>query len=171
MTNIEEWRPVADHPDYEVSNLGNVRSHKNYRNGAGTTHPLHPIMCPTPSVVFWEHGKKRNYSVGKLVYETFSGEKARLVRHKDGNIHNAAFANLRDCPKYDKILKGRCHGENHPLVRLTQQRVLDARRMVGNGEVTLTELAKRYNIHISTMSKAVSGKTWKWAGIERGGDL
>ncbi len=94
--SLEEWR-VTVHPDYEVSNLGRVRSyaHRGGRGRAVSPHllALHPDTRGYLSV----HITARyNYRVHTLVALAFIGPcpPGHEVLHADDNRINAAFENL-----------------------------------------------------------------------------
>jgi DNA invertase Pin-like site-specific DNA recombinase len=55
----------------------------------------------------------------------------------------------------------RARGEHHWAARLTSDDVLDIRALVAAG-VSKTQLAREYNVHRTTVSKAASGQRWRW---------
>ena len=100
---IEEWRPIAEFDgEYEVSNLGRVRSMKKYRGQTGR------IMAQTqqPSgrngelryfaVMFWHNNKAYCRKVHRLVAEAFipNPDNLKEVNHIDGNHDNNQVSNL-----------------------------------------------------------------------------
>lgn len=54
----------------------------------------------------------------------------------------------------------RCTGSKHHKAKMTEQDVLLARSEFANG-VLVAHLAKRYGVRHITMSRAISGETWK----------
>lgn len=77
----EEWRIISDHPDYEVSNLGNVRSLDRYRKNRISDHVFHKgrVLKQTMEsngyliVHFWNPKKKKTQKiwVHRLVAQAF----------------------------------------------------------------------------------------------------
>lgn len=68
--------------------------------------------------------------------------------------------NLEDCRR-----KGRQRyrkGANHhrPTAKMTPEKVMEARRLYASG-VTQTEIARRWGMHSSVISRAVRGESWK----------
>jgi len=92
---MEEWKIIENHPDYEISNKGNVRSNKKWR-GKG-------IIILSPGL----RGDKRNYyavklddttyQVHRLVAEAFIPKvnNKLTVDHIDRNTLNNSVENLR----------------------------------------------------------------------------
>lgn len=97
MNYIKEiWTPVADHPEYEVSNIGNVRNSKTYK-----------IL--SREITYRGYARvnisgKHQY-VHRLVADAFyEGRNGDLdVRHRDGNKLNNFIGNLERCTRGDNV--------------------------------------------------------------------
>lgn len=111
MTAVEEWRTVADAPDYEVSNLGRVRSNKGKTprvlssgaNGWGySTHTL------------YVHGETTFTYAHTLVLAAFVGPRPAGMdaRHLDGNPGNNRLDNLAYGTRAENMQDKRRHGTN-----------------------------------------------------------
>lgn len=89
----EEWRPVVDQPDYEVSSLGRVRSLK-------STNPRLLAQIPNRDgylrVSMWHENKNRLRFVAGLVAAAFIGPRpdGQEVRHYDDDKSNNTVSNL-----------------------------------------------------------------------------
>jgi hypothetical protein len=102
----EEWRPTH-HPDYDVSNLGRVRSRA--RGG------LRILRPGRSSSGYWSvaFGRGKSQSVHVLVAAAFIGPcpPGQECRHKDDNRANARADNLEYGKRidniHDMILRGR----------------------------------------------------------------
>lgn len=89
----EEWRPIAGHPNYEISSHGRVRSWRTHRGVPGPR-----ILKPSPD----NRGylvvrlNQRPRKVHRLVAEAFLGPKPEglQTRHLDSNNQNNAATNL-----------------------------------------------------------------------------
>jgi hypothetical protein len=91
----EEWRPVEGYEDYEVSNLGNVRS-LNYRKKKGNIQ----VLKSTSDKRGYQYvclGRYNIKSVHCLVCQAFLGERPEglQIDHKDINPSNNNISNLR----------------------------------------------------------------------------
>jgi hypothetical protein len=51
-------------------------------------------------------------------------------------------------------------GETHGMAKLTESIVREARHSYNGGAVTFEELAGRYGVHESTITRAVTRQTW-----------
>jgi hypothetical protein len=88
---MEEWKQIIDHPNYEVSNLGNVRNSirqkiVSFWVGNG--------YC---KITLWNNGKKKHHRVHRLVAFAFldNPENKLEVDHIDRNKSNNIVTNLR----------------------------------------------------------------------------
>lgn len=111
---VEEWRTVKVATDYEVSNLGRVRSHKGREprvlrpcvNG----HGYH-------NQTLWVAGQPVFTTAHVLVMEAFVGPRpdGMQVRHLDGNPANNALSNLAYGTPAENMQDKRRHGTNTNL--------------------------------------------------------
>lgn len=92
---VEEWREVLDYPNYEVSNLGNVRRKKPYG---------YRILKPSTvngyaRINISDRGMKKNIGVHRLVAKAFlpNPNDYPIVNHKDENQFNNCVDNLEWC--------------------------------------------------------------------------
>lgn len=61
----------------------------------------------------------------------------------------------------DRVERGRgCHGDGHPLARLTADIVIEARQRRANGEETV-DMAREYGVKYLALYRAIHGVTWK----------
>ena len=106
QTINEEWRPIAEFKgEYEVSNLGRVRSMKRYGGMVGRIMP----QTRQPSgrggkltyyaVMLHMNNKPYCRKVHRLVAEAFIPNPDNLpqINHKDGNRANNQMSNLEWC--------------------------------------------------------------------------
>lgn len=173
----EEWKSIKGYPDYEVSNLGRVRS---WRLKGNTTKPvtepriLKFATCGSGrkyyAVKLYRDNKGKSHRVHRLVLETFVGPmpEGLEVRHKDGDSFNNRLDNLVYGTHLENMADQKAHGtavyhngESHGMARLTEQDVLELRRRYAEGGVTQYQLADEYGVDQTNISLIVRRKKWK----------
>ena len=169
MHKLEQWRVVAGHDGYEVSNLGRVRSWR--KRGPGNSRlPVPVILNPSPDRDGYLEGRFSNgsvitkYKVHRVVLEAFGGPQPtphHQAAHSDGNRVNNLDENLRwATPKEnsdDRIRHGNGVGATHGCAVLT----IDDVRYIRTSDEPALRIAKRLGVYASTVSNARRGKTWK----------
>ena len=168
----EEWRPVAKHAGYEVSNRGRVRSLNRFiYDQRRNLHRLYPgrILTPVinggyPRVKLG--GAHNGIAIHRLVTEAFTGPcpANQEVRHKNGikidNRTNNLFYGTRRDNAQDRIKHGHQvdkRGVLHHNVRLTEPQVRTIRR----SKKSLAVLAARYSVSPQQISKIKLRQRWR----------
>jgi hypothetical protein len=112
---MELWRSIKDYPNYQVSNLGSIRS-LNYNNQK-IINNLKPAICASGyyGVGFSLKGKTKTFLIHRLVGIYFiTNPKNKLeINHKDGNKLNNHYNNLEWCTR----LENAKHASNNNLLR------------------------------------------------------
>lgn len=107
---MEEWRTIKDFENYEISNMGRVRSlphvvTQKTRNGGTAVHTYEGrIMTPSKTKGYYKvglpkDGRNYNKQIHRLVAEAFipNPDNLPVVNHKDENPLNNAVENLEWC--------------------------------------------------------------------------
>lgn len=96
----EEWRPVPDFPNYQVSNWGHVYNTKRH----------HQISTKGNKVYLSKYLECKNFKVSRLVWNVFKGpvSKYTYVTHLNGNsndnhLNNLAVKSSSDAPVYESL--------------------------------------------------------------------
>jgi hypothetical protein len=110
VSKLEKWITIREHPNYEVSNRGNVR---NKRNG----YILKPQLNRKDGYHRVSLNGKRYY-VHRLVADAFfDGEHQEMdVNHIDGNRLNNDLTNLEWCTRKENIKHTYINGLKYPTV-------------------------------------------------------
>jgi hypothetical protein len=163
----EEWRRIPFNGNYEVSNLGNVRS---WINNRGETRREPRLLTQSRN-----HRRYhvvglagRQYRVHRLVALAFLGEgrPGEIVRHLDDNKSNNRLANLawgsHTDNAADRIANGNQHrpaGMKHHRATLTDEivRLIRARREAG---ASLLEIQGEFDVDYRRVSAICLRKSW-----------
>lgn len=163
----EEWRVIAEFPNYEVSNLGRVRSWAPLF--ATSKRPDKPMpmtiqhsMSGYHSLRLTAGGRSFGRQVHRLVAAAFcerASPDQTIVRHLDGSRTNNRATNLKWGTyaenSQDQYIHGNAKfGEQHTRSKLTDAQ---AREIFENGDSTCAELALKYGVTPSTISNIRTG--------------
>lgn len=164
---IEEWRSVAEWPEYEVSNLGRVRR-------VETGRVRSPILMKSTGylVVSMSRpgGDRKLAAIHRLVAFAFLGHppaEGMQVNHKDSDRANPSLENLEWVTVSQNISHGYTHGRCNATgaanghSKLTDAAVVDIRRLARPDRSNAIALAERFNVSKATIYDVVSGRTWK----------
>lgn len=159
----EEWKQIPDYHDYEVSNLGRVRSTK-----YGSPRMLKPRRKKRGyyNICLRRDNKSRNFDIHYLVLLAFVGPRPEglFVLHGDHNPSNNRLSNLKyGTPSQNNYETVEANGEEHGLNgnhnrRLTPEQV----RTIRNSDLSNPALATEFGVHPETVRLARIRKTYRW---------
>lgn len=167
----EEWRKVASHPVYQVSNYGRMKSvFLDYSTGELGERLLVPCYSwQNRQIVTMRSGPKsrKQHFVHRLVIDAFGPQRPspyHIVAHNDGNPRNNHISNLRWATHaenaQDKIMHGRSlRGERNPKAKLTADDVR-AIRAAPERYGMKSELARRYGVNNTLITRIRNGEMW-----------
>lgn len=114
------WKPIPGHPDYELSEEGQLRSWRKFGSGKGRADKprlLIPHKAPDGYYKVTVATISRTHSINlhALMALTFHGERPEgaVVRHLDGNKENNSAANLAYGTPRENNLDTLRGGRNH----------------------------------------------------------
>lgn len=174
---LEEWKEIPDYPNYEVSNMGRVRSKtrtitqsknkKIYRRVMKETY-LKTRKQNSGYLTVWlcKDGISKAFTVHRLVALCFLpyDDSNKDVNHKDGNKTNNCLSNLELTSRSENI----SHAYKvlgHPKSRSKKVRCVET------GEIynSVVEAGKKCNVShksiyhvLSGRNKTAGGLTWKY---------
>lgn len=119
----EIWKKIKEYPNYEISNLGRVKSLKFYSNVHKKYYDRVLILKEKTNKYGYkmialsnENGRKC-FTIHRLVAKAFIDNKSNYneVNHIDGNKSNNKFNNLEWCTRRDNILHAYKLGLKKPI--------------------------------------------------------
>lgn len=177
---VEEWRPVEDWVgEYEVSNLGRVRSvprqifvaagggnGAHYRKSGGLILKATSVAGNYLAVTLSRSGLRVCRLVHNLVCIAFHGPRpsGHEAAHADGVRTNNRADNLRWATPLDNTHDKFDHGtmtmgEEHPNALLAEADVVNIRKLLKRKG--LTEIGKMYGVSKHCIYDIKVGKSWK----------
>ncbi len=168
--NNEIWKIVPEHPGYEASSLGRIRSvtrevpHR--RLGHTQTvqgQVLSPNRLPKGYRTVMLEGQRRR-CVHTLVLEAFVGPRPKGMQacHNDGNPDNNRLDNLRwdtrDANERDKQKHGTYNPA--PAAKLTARQVKRIKLRLADGH-SLLSIAESYRMSLVAIERIQSGTSWR----------
>lgn len=170
---MEEWRDIKEHPGYQVSNTGKVRSFHNNRHGLTNTSHLLKTDYNSNGYERVCLGSKYRTFVHKLVATEFvpNPNNHPVVRHRDDNKRNNSAENLLWGTQADNIQDCIKHGRFHSNIEKAKKAALEKQRKkviaisidsgVSNAYDSMTEAANDLGLNPGNISNVLSGRQRK----------
>lgn len=155
------WIPINNFPDYDISDLGCIRSRKRGKVKYLTA----VIFRKYLGVYLFKDGKKHVKYIHKLVAEHFLGEpEGRVVRHLDGDIYNNELNNLAYGTQLDNMADAERHGTiargtDVPQAKLNPRKVRIIRGLRKCG-FTVPRLSEIFGVNIRNIYRVLRRETW-----------
>lgn len=155
---MEVWKVIKNHPDYDISDFGRVRSRKR-KNTA--------ILKPMPRAGYLRVELDcKCYSIHRLVAESFISviENKTRVNHINGIKTDNHVSNLEWCTDSENIrhaintgLKLSSKGERNGQSKLKEHQIIEIR----NSDLSHRKLGLIYGVDKSIIGDVKNFKTWK----------
>ena len=172
----EIWKTIEEFPNYEVSNLGNVRSiaHKDRwgrMKGGQLLKPQFDGRKCYLHVGLFKDGKVTIRNVHRLVAITFIDNPHGYpeINHIDEDKTNNAVNNLEWCThKYNSNYGAKINstkGANNPMHKINEDaaRFIIAHHKANGGTMRNKDLAEMFGLSATATSSIVHGRRWNYA--------
>ena len=180
---METWKPILWAPDYEVSDLGRVRSLDREVPVIANTSDIKKRSAHTQS----RRGKLlrpglgryasvcvagRQCLVHRLVAEAFLGPcpEGHIVCHGpggplDNRLENISYGthskNLGEDRRRDGTLP---RGSRSGKAKLTEEQVIEIKRRTAAGE-SRASISRSFGVNPETISHIATGRSWAWLEV------
>lgn len=165
----EMWKKIRGYDNYEVSNLGRVRSLARPMTSRGDMPRRENKILKQNGqrynkIVLHKNGIKISPNVHVLVATHFilNPDKKPCINHKDGNKRNNNIKNLEWCTSQenciDSLKRFPRYGIFNPKAKLTNNQVKKIRKMATNNSIT--SIAKTYGVTPANICDIIKRKTW-----------
>ena len=160
---MEIWRDIEGYKDYQVSNLGRVRStkFKKYRF-------LKPILSKKQygyyRACLYLSGVQKLISIHRLVAFAFIPNPYNypIIMHLDNDPFNNKAENLIwGTNKMNSIQMSKDGRAATNLRKLTDAQILEIKTKYKIRNTSFRDIAKKYNVSNGTISNIIHGITWK----------
>lgn len=171
----EIWKVISDSDgDYEVSNLGRVKSHKHTPPRIMNQHEINSGYLVVGIAL--RDGSRVNRLVHRLVAKEFCDGFAEglVVNHRDANRHNNRADNLEWCTHEENISDCMVRGvfdvkSAHKVAQLKRRRPVEQLTLEGERIATFAsarEAASVVGIHENNVSRVCRGERNATAGYK-----
>jgi hypothetical protein len=157
------WKRINNYPDYDINEDGVVRSHKYNK-----TKVLTPVYVQGyPKVLLYREGKRLQFYVHRLVWETFKGPipEGMCVLHGEGNDRSNSSLSYLRLGTHQENMKNKISdgsstkGESNANAVLDTAKVKRIKVLITEG-VSLGKIAKQFGVGKSTVFRIKSGRCW-----------
>jgi hypothetical protein len=166
---IEEWKTIEGYSDYQISNLGRVKSTYKYRGSSKRIRKICKYFNGYLYVGLYKENKIKACKIHRLVLSAFKPiEDPELYQcnHIDGNKSNNNIDNLEWCTGSENIkhafrtgLKYN-KGERHSQNKLMEKDVFNIRDLLKEKNFSQRKIAEMFNVSENTISMIKLGQRW-----------
>lgn len=169
---MEIWKSIPTFKDYQVSNLGNIKSLA--RDTKNQHCKIDKILKGSPNtkgylqVNLFKDKKQFPVRIHRLVAIMFvdNPKNKMCVNHKNGIKTDNTATNLEWCTNRENVIHAvennlfkppQMKGEKHGRSKLKDVDILNIRQ----NKKSRSEMSKEYNVTLTTISNILDHKTWR----------
>ncbi|HFJ9472606.1 TPA: NUMOD4 domain-containing protein [Bacillus paranthracis] len=166
----EIWKDIEGYEGlYQVSNLGSIKSMPNRKYKSERIKSLVVSTKGYVRVCLSKNGKAKTLLVHRVVAKAFinNPDNKAQVNHingikTDNRKDNLEWVSLQDNNKHahKNGLIADNSGSKNGLSKLTEENVIEIRRLYSNGDISQSKLAKRYGVAQSLINRIIVRKLW-----------
>lgn len=165
MANVNEiWKDVVGYSQYQISNLGNVKTTANTATRKERALKLLPHPKGYYRVGLYKNNKVKFWFVHKLVALHFidNPDNKKTINHKNGDkadntVDNLEWSTYRENMNHAVENKISACGERNGRSKLTLEQVNEVKSSIESTDTLKT----KYNVSKNTINRIKSGKGWK----------
>lgn len=171
----EEWKTIKDFPNYQVSNMGRIRSidridSRGYYQKGKLLRPYKRLKDGYLKINLYNKNTIHTKYVHRIVLETFKCNTINNMEccHNNGNRSDNKIKNLRWGTHKENSLDVIKHGtqyypsgSKHGMSKLTESQVLKIREKYNKENTNKKILAKEYGVSYTTIREIVNKHLWK----------
>jgi hypothetical protein len=161
---METWKEIENFPNYQVSDLGNVKSldHETFNcynktNSKYKGKILNPVKssCGYFIVRLCNKGKIKPFQIHQLVAQAFIGPcpTRKEVDHKNGDHFDNKASNLQYITHPENVQKGK-------RAKLSPVQVKEIKEKYSSGIFTQKQLSKEFKVSFQHISDICNDKHW-----------
>jgi len=188
----EIWKEIEGYDgDYYISNLGRVKSFKNWNRKDCIIIKSWKTKYGYLNINLYKNGNKHPNQIHRLVMETFdsinnifkleinhingiktdnrlenlewcthseNAYKLKLIKYKIGKNHHS-FGKYHS-KKTKNLMSNKSKCENNSNSKLTEQNIIEIRRLCDEGILTQKEIGELFGVSRSAISRIKRRKTW-----------
>lgn len=169
MSTTEKWRPIRNHPEYEVSNLGRFKRVVPTKSNKSVPYFVHPRPSSNGylTITLWNGDGQVSKYAHRCVAEAFIGTPQNNMdcEHLDGSRTNNNVENLRWATRKENNIRKISHGTisrgngtyNHKLVDSDIPTIRVLHKLGFSGD----QIGQLFFVTGATIRCVIRGETWK----------
>lgn len=173
LSEIETWKDVPGFPDYQVSDMGRIRSKSRLKTEWKILAHKNKHKYSYMYVTLVRGSVHKRFRLHRLIAEVFLGasEIKRHVLHINGNSRDNRLANLKygtQIENYADMIRHKTApiGERNGQAVFTEEDIYQIKVIGSWNKFFRKDIGRLFGTDESTISQILTGKRWKHVTIE-----